>query len=85
MTELKPADRFWNEVVPQCAKNFKWGENLVTSSKIELQKSLKSVVKNLDEAEFDVFTAQLVIKASGMGVVGAELTEIVTWFQELRA
>ena len=85
MTEVKPAERFWNEIVPECAKSFKWGENLAVGSKTELQKSLKSVVKNLDEAEFDVFTAQLVIKASGMGVVGAELTEIVTWFQGLRA
>ncbi len=86
MNDLTPVEKFWNKVVPDCVRGFEWGSGLgVFESRVELQKSLKSMVHGLDEAEFDVFTAQLVIKASGMGVVGVELTEIVNWFKELRA
>lgn len=86
MNVVTPIDKFWSDTVPTCVKSFAWGANLsATTSKSQLQKSLQTLVKDLDEAEFDLFTAQLVIKASGMGVVGVELTKIVTWFQELRA
>ncbi len=86
MSELKLADKFWSRVVPNCVEGFEWGAALKKiQKKDDVQKSLKEVLRNLDESEFDLFTAQLVIKASGMGIVGTDLTEIITWFKEIRA
>ena len=85
MSDLMSVERFWNEVVPECVSRFEWGSGLKKlEGKVKVQKTLKTVLKDLDEAEFDLFTAQLVIKASALGVVGVELTEIIGWFKELR-
>lgn len=85
MSDLKLADKFWGEVVPGCVGGFEWGAGFEKlRGRVLVQNSLEEVLKGLDEAEFDLFTAQLVIKASGMGIVGTELTEIIGWFREVR-
>jgi hypothetical protein len=78
-------NRIWNQVLPQCVGNFSWGRSLTLgSSANDWKKPLAVVLKKLDESEFKVFLAQLVIAASGKGVVGPELTEAIRSLREWR-
>ena len=72
--------------MPACVADFSWGANLLSLETEESwqKSSLPKVLRNLDGDEFNLFLAKMVIKASGMGVVGTDLTEKVAWFKELR-
>lgn len=71
--------------MPACVADFKWGDGLVTNnSQVSWEKTLRGVLASLDDDEFNLFLAKVVIKASGAGVVGKDLTEKVVLLRELR-
>lgn len=47
--------------------------------------SLKDVLQKMDDSEFNLFLARVVIKASGQGITGFTLTGGVAWLKELKA
>lgn len=78
-------DKFWNQVMPTCVSDFEWGSKLVSlSTEKAWEKSLKGTLSGLDDDEFNLFLAKVVIKASGAGVVGVDLTQKVALLRELR-
>lgn len=78
-------NRIWNQVLPQCIGSFSWGEGLALFKTAEAwRRPLGEALKGLDEEEFKIFLAKLVITASGKGVVGAELTEAIRVLREWR-
>jgi hypothetical protein len=78
-------DNFWSKVMPACVTDFNWGKDMTgLNSEKAWEKSLKNVLVGLDDGEFNLFLAKVVIKASGAGVVGVDLTSKVTLLKELR-
>ena len=73
--------------MPACVADFNWGGNFLTLGTEEAwgKSSLKDVLMGLDDDEFNLFLARVVIKASGMGVVGVDLTAKVAWLKELKS
>lgn len=79
-------DKFWTKVLPACATDLEWGDKFVSlNSERQWGKSLGSVLQKMDEEEFNIFLAKVVIRASGAGVVGVELTEKIAWFRAVRS
>jgi hypothetical protein len=77
-------DKFWTSIVPVCLADAKDGEKLAGLLRSKgLNKSFSQYLKNLDESEFNLFLAKLVIKASGQGVVGVQLTEKIGQLKEM--
>lgn len=71
--------------MPDCVSGLSWGKELGgVEGEDEWKKTLKNHLSQLDEEEFDVFLAQLVIKASGKGVVGKDLTGTVELMRQWR-
>ena len=71
--------------MPDCVSGLSWGKELGNiKKKKKKKKTLESNLCELDEEEFDVFLAQLVIKASGKGVVGKDLTGTIELMREWR-
>lgn len=71
--------------MPDCVSGLSWGKELGNiEGEEEWKKTLESNLCELDEEEFDVFLAQLVIKASGKGVVGKDLTGTIELMREWR-
>lgn len=78
-------NKFWTQVMPACISEFEWGKSLSTVDlENDWEKSLKGIFAKMVEAEFNVFLAKMVIKASSAGVQGVELTEKVALFKGLR-
>ena len=55
----------------------------MTSQK-KWESGLKSKIKAMDEAEFDLFLAGIVMSASKLQLMGVTLTEKINLFRELR-
>ncbi len=70
--------------MPACLAGLHGESGLVESSVEEWEASLQEVLQKMDETEFNIFLAQVVIKASGQQIVGLQLTEGVAWLKELR-
>lgn len=71
--------------MPECVASFEWGGKLTKGKgEISWKKAIKEQVNGMDDQDFDVFLAQVVIKASGKGVVGKDLSDIVEVIRGLR-
>ncbi len=79
-------DPFWSKVMPACVANFPWGGEFsgVTSQK-KWENGLKVKIKAMDDAEFDLFLAWVVMSASKEQLMGVDLTEKINFFRELRS
>jgi hypothetical protein len=78
-------DKFWTEVMPACVANFAWGKDFTPKMSIEKwQKGIKSKIQAMDDAEFDLFLAGMVMSAAKQQLMGVELTEKVQFFRSLR-
>lgn len=78
-------DLFWTNIVPVCLADIKNGEKLAASLRsVGLSKSFTQFIRGLDEAEFNLLLAKVVIKASGQGIVGLALTEKISVLKEIR-
>lgn len=71
--------------MPACIENFSWSADLSKcSSEKEWGKGLKSRVKEMDEAEFDLFLAEVVMTAAKKQIMGVDLTEKIEFLKALK-
>jgi hypothetical protein len=78
-------DPFWNKVMPTCVANYPWGKEFSDDfSQKKWEKGLKEKIKAMDEAEFNLFLAGVVMSASKLQLMGVSLTEKINLFRELR-
>lgn len=78
-------DLFWSKVMPACVANYSWGSGFSADwSAKKWQKSLKEKIVEMDDAEFDLFLAEVVMSASKAMIMGVELTEKINLFRSLR-
>lgn len=82
---MKEEQTFFKTIVSDCLGN--------TDEDIKLAGHLRSKgygesfaerIKSMDNGEFNLFLAKVVITASGKGVVGADLTEKIAFLKGLR-
>lgn len=77
-------NQFLTKIVPACLATL--GKSGLVAGEKEFESSLKEIIIKMDTTEFNIFLAQVVIKASsGQEVVGAQLSAGVAWLKELRA
>jgi len=71
--------------MPACIEGFSWSGDLSgCSSEKEWGKGLKAKVKKMDESEFDLFLAAVVMTAAKKQIMGVDLTEKVEFLKALR-
>ncbi len=79
-------DLFWSKVMPACVANYPWGSEFLPDMKVsEWEEGLKSKVQKMDDAEFDLFLASVVMIAAKEQLMGVGLTEKINFFRGLRA
>lgn len=82
---INTTNQYLTKIVPACLADLNKDNGLVDCAQIDKwEDSLKEIIKKMDGGEFNVFLAQMVIKASGQGIVGVDLTGGVAWLKELR-
>lgn len=78
-------DPFWNKVMPACVSNYPWGgEFSADFSAKKWEKGLKTKLQAMDDAEFDLFLAGVVMSSSKVLLMGKDLTDKINLFRELR-
>lgn len=75
---------FWKAILPELVDQFGLERSLVTSKLSVLEKGLTKLIKKMDVDEFNLFLAQVVIKASSKQIMGVDLTTQVQALKELR-
>lgn len=86
LKNVNKEEQFWNKVITACVTEFPWGENALKQAKSKgWPKTMAGYLRDMDEAEFKIFLAKVVIEASGQGVVGADLSAQIEALRELRA
>ena len=78
-------DLFWSKVMPACVASYPWGSEFTAEmSQVKWQKGLKKKIQMMDEGEFDLFLASVVMTSAKAQLMGVELTEKITFFRGLR-
>jgi len=78
-------DLFWSKVMPACIASYSWGGEFAPEMTPEKwQRGLKSKVRAMDDAEFDLFLASVVMISAKEQLMGVELTEKINFFRSLR-
>jgi hypothetical protein len=75
---------FWKLILPEIAPRFDVSKVNTKGSIATLETSLKKVIKNMDVDEFNVFLAQVVIKASSKQIMGIDLTKQIMAIKALK-
>lgn len=76
---------FWKQILPDLIGQFKLGGGLTGSTKVaDWEKSIKKAIQKMDVDEFNLFLAQVVIKASSKQIMGVDLTAQIQSLKELR-
>ena len=70
--------------MPELAPQFELSKVNMKGSVSTLEMGLKKVVRKMDEDEFNVFLAQVVIKASSKQIMGLDLTKQILAIKALR-
>lgn len=79
------AKQFWKDVMPACVSTYAWGRELMGCKTQEaFEKGLKKQVKAMDEGEFDLFMAAIVMEAARKQIMGIDLTTQVGFLRDLR-
>jgi hypothetical protein len=82
---LKLDDNFFKTIVPGCFEATEKNQKLIGLLRSQgIEQSFIEHLQKMDEAEFRVLLARVVISASSKGVVGADLTEKIAFLSELR-
>jgi len=72
--------------MPASIVNYSWSKDFTASmSQKKWQDGIKSKVKAMDDEEFDLFLAGVVMAASRAQMMGVGLTEKIEYFRQLRA
>jgi len=78
-------DLFWNKVMPACISNYPWSKDFAPNmSPKKWEEGIKSKIKTMDDSEFDLFLACVVMGASKEQMMGVSLTEKIEFFRNLR-
>lgn len=76
---------FWKHILPDLAVRFELGKEVTQATRVaDLERGLKKVIKKMDDDEFNVFLAQVVIRASAKQIMGVDLTKQIESLQGLR-
>ncbi len=79
-------DLFWTKIIPECVSKYPWGGEFNAKMSIKkYQEGIKTKIKAMDENEFDLFLAAVVMQASRDQMMGVNLTEKVGFLRGLRA
>jgi hypothetical protein len=71
--------------MPGLSKKFCWEKSfLVKFEKEGWEKCLKELVRRMDDEEFNLFMAQVVMEAAGKQIMGVDLTEQIGVIKALR-
>ena len=75
---------FWKTVLPGLEEQFGLEKGLATKNLSTLEKGLKKTIDKMDNDEFNLLMAQVVIKASAKQIMGVDLTAQIMALKELR-
>ena len=75
---------FWKTVLPGLEEQFGLEKGLAAKNLSTLAKGLKKTIDKMDGDEFNLFLAQVVIKASAKQIMGVDLTAQIMALKELR-
>ena len=75
---------FWKMVLPGLEEQFGLEKGLATKNLSTLEKGLKKTIDKMDNDEFNLLMAQVVIKASAKQIMGVDLTAQIVALRELR-
>ena len=82
---MRGSGGFWKQILPDLKDQFRLEGKLTISSKVgDWERSIKRAVKKMDTDEFNLFLAQVVIKASSKQIMGVDLTAQIQALKELR-
>ena len=79
-------DLFWSKVMPASIENYSWSKDF--SAKMSAQKwkeGIKGKIQAMDDDEFDLFLAGVVMASSKAQIMGVLLTEKIEFFRSLRS
>lgn len=78
-------DGFWMEVMPGLVTRFCWEKSvLVKFEKEGWEKCLRGMIKKMDDDEFNLFMAQVVMTAASKQIMGVDLTAQIGLIKALR-
>ena len=75
---------FWKTVLPGLEEQFSLEKGLAAKNLSLLEKGLKKTIDKMDNDEFNLFLAQVVIKASAKQIMGVDLTAQIMALKELK-
>lgn len=75
---------FWKAILPGLEAQFSLERGLAAKNLSLLEKGLKKTINKMDADEFNLFLAQVVIKASAKQIMGVDLTAQIVALKELR-
>ena len=79
-------DLFWSKVMPASIANYSWSKDFPTGISVKKwQEGIKAKVQEMDDDEFDLFLAGVVMASSRAQIMGVLLTEKIEYFRMLRA
>ena len=77
--------QFWKEVMPACVSGYAWGKALVgCKTQKSFEEGLKGKIKSMDDGEFDLFTAGIVMESARKQIMGVDLTAQIGFLRDLR-
>jgi len=78
-------DLFWSKVMPASIENYSWSKDFPAGlSKKKWEEGITAKIQEMDEDEFDLFLAGVVMAAAKAQIMGTLLTEKVDYFRSLR-
>lgn len=79
-------DLFWSKVMPASIENYSWSKDFSAGMSMKKwQEGITTKVQAMDDDEFDLFLAGVVMAASRAQMMGVTLTEKIEYFRSLRA
>ena len=79
-------DLFWSKVMPASIVNYSWSKDFTPAmSQKKWQDGIKAKVQAMDDDEFDLFLAGVVMAASRAQMMGVTLTEKIEYFRTFRS
>lgn len=78
-------DLFWSKVMPASIVNYSWSKDFSAGMSVKKwQEGIKAKICAMDDDEFDLFLAGVVMASSKAQIMGVLLTEKVEYFRSLR-
>ena len=79
-------DLFWMKVMPASIVDYSWSKDFSPGMSLKKwQDGIKTKVQAMDDDEFDLFLAGVVMAASRAQMMGVTLTEKIEYFRALRS